>query len=198
MYKRSLVMMLLVLSLLLTPQYLRAAELLFKAAPDQKTIEVWVDPQSKEMNVVEGTIKFSGAAADGLVVQVENGQSILPIWPTPPLYNKDNKVIEFVGGVPDGFTNEGLIFRLKLFPTKSGDLEIDFVDGAGYLNDGLGTKEVIVSEKFVVNLNETEADRTNTDQSSSHQFAYVIIILLMIAGGGVVVLKYVFKKSHTQ
>ena len=183
--------------LLLSPQYLLAAELLFKATPDQRTIDVWIDPQSKELNVVEGTIKFSGPATEGLVVQIENGESILPIWPTPPLYNEDNNVIEFVGGVPGGFTNEGLIFRLKISPTTFGDLEIEYVDGAVYLNDGAGTKEVIASEKFVVNVNEAEAGRSNNDSSSSHTFAYVIIILLMI-GGGVVILKYVFKKSYAQ
>jgi hypothetical protein len=180
---------------LLCPQYLLAAELLFKAAPDQRTIEVWVDPQSKELNVVEGTIKFSGPATDGLIVQVENGHSILPIWPTPPLYNENDKAIEFVGGVPGGFSNEGLIFKLIISPTTFGDLEIEYVDGAGYLNDGAGTKEEIASQKFVVTLNEAEADRSNNDSSRSHTFAYVIIILLVI-GGGVVIFKYVFKKRY--
>ncbi len=197
MYKQSLVTVLLVSSLFLVPQYVRAAELLFKAASDQKTIEVWVNPQSKEMNVVEGTIRFSGPAADGLMVHVENGQSILPIWPNSPLYNENSQTIEFVGGVPNGFTTEGLLFRLKLYPTKTGTLEIDYVDGAGYLNDGVGTKEAITSETFMVDLNEAEGEGLGNDSSGSLKFAYATIILLVIVCG-FVILRYVFKKSRTQ
>jgi hypothetical protein len=197
MYKQSLVIMLLMSPMLLIPQHVRAAELLFKATHDQNTIEVWVDPQSKEINVVEGAIKFSGGATDGLIVHVENGQSILPMWPTPPLYNRDSQTIEFVGGVPDGFTTEGLLFRLKLSPTKLGDLEIDYVDGAGYLNDGLGTKVAITSDTFTVTQNEVGSDQSRDDFSDSRTFAYATIILLVIACGAVI-LRYVFKKSYTQ
>ena len=197
MYKQSLLLMLLIFPMLLIPQHVRAAELLFKATHDQKTIEVWVNPQSEDLNVVEGTIKFSGPAAEGLTAQVENGQSILPMWPTPPLYNRDSQTIEFVGGVPDGFTTEGLLFILKLSPTKLGDLEIDYVEGAGYLNDGLGTKVAITSDTFTVTQNEVGSDQSRDDFSDSRTFAYATIILLVIVCG-VVILRYVFKKSYTQ
>lgn len=197
MYKRFFVSVFLVSPLLLTPQYLWAAELLFKVAPDQKTIEVWVDPQSKEMNVVEGTIQFSGFASEGLLAQVENGQSILPVWPTPPLYDEDNKAIEFVGGVPNGFNVEGLLFRVKLSPAMSGDLIVAYEDGAGYLNDGNGTKEVITSEPLKMTMRGEGESEMGKDLSGPTTFTYATIILL-IGVIGFVIFRYVFKRNHKQ
>ncbi len=189
------------------PQQVFAAELLFEQSSDGQAIEVRVNPQSKEMNVVEGTIQFSGPGSDGLSVQIENGHSIFPIWPTPPQYDENTKSIMFVGGVPNGFSEEGLLFRLQLSQTIPGDLQIAYVDGVGYLNDGQGTTETISSQSLAIHVDtnvetsEMPADTDDVstisaDASPSNKSKYVTIILLGVVVG--IVVRYVFKKKYKQ
>jgi hypothetical protein len=182
---------------ILIPEQAFSAQLLFNVSPDPKVVEVRIDPQSKEMNVVEGTIKFSGAASDGLLVQIENGESILPIWPTQPQYDKKNKSITFVGGIPNGFMNEGLLLKLKLSLDIPGELIITYLDGNGYLNDGKGTKEFISSEPFKMYVEKEDFNKENKELPSINKFKYVIIILLLVTII-FIFFKYVFKKNFKQ
>lgn len=182
---------------ILIPGYAFSAEILFNVSSDPKVIEVSIDPQSKEMNVVEGKIKFSGTASDGLSVQIENGESVLPIWPTPPQYDKENKSITFVGGIPNGFRDEGLLLKLKLSLDIPGELIITYVDGNGYLNDGKGTKEFISSEPFKMYVEKEDFNKTNKELPSINKFKYVIIILLLVTII-FIFFKYVFKKNYKQ
>ena len=105
------------LFLLLAPQSISAAELNFNLKSSgsgdskQSVVEVRINPQSKRLNLIEGKIKFTGSMTDKMSVQVENGNSVLSIWPVPPIYNDKDKSIGFIGGKPDGFQNEGLLFR---------------------------------------------------------------------------------------
>lgn len=181
--------------MVLAPQNMFAAELVFKTSPKSQVIEVRIDPQSKQMNVVEGTIKFSGQASDGLFVKIENGQSILPIWPTPPQYDEENKSIVFVGGVPNGFSSEGLLFKLALSPAVSGDLIVAYVDGSGYLNDGKGTKESISSKSLEIYVNKDGVNEKNNDSSGINELKYAIIIVMVVAVV-FVILKYGLKRKY--
>ena len=181
------------LLLILVPQNIFAAELLFKTTNDPYVVEVRIDPQSKQMNVIEGKIEFSGDASNGLSVQIENGQSILPIWPTPPQYDDNNKDILFVGGIPNGFNSEGLLFKLRLSPKVSGNLTISYVDGGGYLNDGKGTRESVSSESFEMNLNKNLTNDFDNNSFNFNKFKGAIIILLLVTF--VVFFKYGFRKK---
>lgn len=183
----------LVTFLMLVPQSIFAAELYFKASPNNDFVDVRIDPQSKNLNVVEGEVKFSGSATEGLVVQVENGQSILPIWPTPPHYDADKKSIIFTGGVPNGFNIEGLLFRLRFSPVSSGNLNISY-EGNAYLNDGKGTKDDVSSKYLEININKNGYDKKTSNFVIPK---YVIITLLAIAVF-VFIYKYVFKKKNKQ
>ncbi len=191
------------MSFLLTPQSTFAAELTFKNIPNTETagnttlVEVRIDPQSKSLNVVEGEIRFSGSASDGLSVQVENGHSILPLWPTPPQYDADKKSISFAGGVPDGFSSDGLLFYLRLSPTSYGDLDISYINGSAYLNDGEGTKETVSSKPLKIRIDKGGHQRVIGVSSNFVKIKYVIIILLMIAVL-IVIFKYGFKKKNKQ
>ncbi len=150
----------LVLFFAFIPQSIFAAQLNFKiisdGAVDSKdaVVEVRVDPQSKKINVVEGNLIFSGPVSEDLSVQIENGNSVLPLWPTPPQYVSAEKIISFAGGVPDGFDSEGLLFTMRLVSPIVGDLNISYVDGAAYLNDGKGTRENISSAPLQISLNQ--------------------------------------------
>lgn len=190
------------LFILLMPQNAFAVQLIFKAVPNNTTndkatiIEVRIDPQSKRLNVVEGAIEFSGTASDNLSIQVENGQSILPIWPTPPQYDTDKKSIIFTGGVPNGFDIEGLLFRLRISPSVSGNLNISYA-GNAYLNDGKGTKEVVSSKPLEISVDKDGYDKINKKTSGFVKSEYVIIALLIIAVF-VFIYKYGFKKKNKQ
>ncbi len=186
------------LSLLLVPQGIFAAGLVFKVVPNTKAgdsatiIEVRIDPESKEMNVIEGTINFSGTIPDNLSVQTENGQSVLPLWPTPPEYIQSEKVIRFVGGVPGGFNSEGLLFRMRLSVLESGNLGISFLNGIGYLNDGKGTRENISSKPIDVYLDKNGNGKTLEISPGFNWTKNVTILLLIVIL--FIALRYGFKK----
>jgi len=193
----------LVMVFLLMPQSTFAAELIFRSIPNTETggnttlVEVRIDPQSKSLNAVEGEIKFSGYASDGLFVQIENGHSILPLWPTPPQYDTDKKSVSFAGGVPDGFSSEGLLFYLRLSPASYGDLDISYVNGSAYLNDGKGTKETVFSEPLKIRIDKGGHKKVIGVAPNLIEIKYVIIILVMIAVL-IVIFKYGFKKKNKQ
>ena len=107
-------------------------------------IEVRVDPQEKDLNVVEGIISLQDIDSNDISsVVVETGGSILTLWTVPPKYSSEEKVIRFVGGAPDGFDYESPLFRMRIFTKSSGNAKISWLGGAAYLNDGKGTKENI-------------------------------------------------------
>ena len=169
------------------PHSVRAAELSFRVIPNTEVddatmlVEVRIDPQSKTLNVVEGEIQFSGTASDNLSVQVENGQSILPLWPTPPQYDTKKKSMSFTGGVPSGFDSEGLLFRMRLSSTVSGSLTLSYVSGTAYLNDGKGTTEFVSSKPFDITFGQDVQAILPEATSSASPYTYGMIIVSVIA-----------------
>jgi hypothetical protein len=151
---------LIALLIFIAPQSIWAAELNFNVKSDkagdnkQTVVEVRVNPQSKRLNLIEGKIKFTGSMTEHMSVQVENGNSVLSIWPVAPIYNEKDMSISFMGGKPDGFQNEGLLFILKITSSGVGNLNISYADGSVYLNDGKGTKESVYSKSVQVNSNQ--------------------------------------------
>ena len=195
---RFLIIICLTVFLIHLPKNTFGAELSFKIVPNTnddstKTIEVRIDPESKRLNVIDGEILFSGTSSGDLKVQVENGQSILPIWPTPPQYSSDNKSIIFTGGIPNGFDSEGLLFRMRVSSNIIGDLEISYT-GNAYLNDGKGTQVKISSDSIKFSVDKTEGDAKNVKSFDIIKYKYVIIILLIIVFG-ILIYKYVYKKE---
>jgi hypothetical protein len=183
--------------LLSMPQSIFAAELIFKVVPNTVVndntiiVEVLIDPQSKKLNVIEGAIGFSGIASDNLSVQVENGQSILPLWPTPPQYVESEKTIRFAGGVPGGFDSEGLLFSMRLSSTSYGDIDISYVNGSAYLNDGKGTKESISSESLKILIDKDGYNKIIGVSSGLAKLKSVIITLI-----GLVVIFFAYKYGY--
>ncbi len=172
----------------LAPQSLFAAELNFKVIPGKAgdtdtVVEVRVDPQSKNLNVVEGAIRFSGPVTEDMSVQIENGNSILTLWPTPPQYEPSEKTVNFAGGVPAGFDDESLLFIMRISSPVVGDLDITYTDGYAYLNDGLGTMENVYSEPLNISLNQPTASDTKEENPLFNQSKYVILVLISMLLG---------------
>jgi hypothetical protein len=185
------------------PYSLFAAEVTFHMIPNMEEgnkaalLEVRIDPQSKMLNVVEGEIVFSGTASDDMSVQVENGQSVLPLWPTAPQYDKDKKSISFAGGIPGGFDSEGLLFKLHISSRISGDLNVSYINGNAYLNDGKGTKEFVSSKPFNIMSGKNEQEQISKVSFGFNKYKYAIIILLAIALL-MTIFKYGLKKNFKQ
>lgn len=152
---------------LILPKNIFASQLTFKLVPstgvDEKvaTVEVRLDPELKNLNVVEGEINFDGINIDKLLVDIETGGSVLTIWPTPPEYISSERLIRFAGGVPNGFNKENLLFRLRLSSFSSTDVTISSIAGKAYLNDGMGTIENIFSKPLIVTLEEKDINLIN-------------------------------------
>lgn len=191
------------LLLMLIPQGLFAAELTFQVIPNTEVsdttilLEVRIDPQSKTLNVVEGDIQFSGTASDNLSVEVENGESILPLWPTPPQYDADKKSVSFTGGVPSGFDSEGLLFRLHLSPTVPGALVISYMNGNAYLNDGKGTNEFVSSKSLDITIGQDVQDTMHEASSNGTAYTYGMILISVIAVL-IVIFKFGLRKNVKQ
>lgn len=183
------------------PQALFAAEVTFQVIPTKEAsdtatiVEVRIDPHAKKLNVVEGTLTFSGTASDNLTVQIENGQSILPIWPVAPLYSTSSKSVTFTGGVPNGFDVEGLLFRMRISSIIPGDLSILYASGNAYLNDGKGTQDSITSKPLVVHIEQNDQRGTPRGASRNNVYTYGIILLLIVVI--IVIFTYGFKKKIT-
>ncbi|QQG53010.1 MAG: hypothetical protein HY931_02130 [Candidatus Falkowbacteria bacterium] len=151
------------LFVLLQPQVILAAQLIFKLAPNTidggaTLVEVYLDPQSKKVNVVEGIISFQGTDISGLSVGTETGGSVLKLWPTPPTYSAGSQTVRFAGGVPQGFDQTGLLFRLRLASTASSSISVLWSGGMAYLNDGQGTQENIFARSITVNLDKQASE----------------------------------------
>lgn len=203
MILRYLVIGVSVAMVMFAPRSGLAAELIFNSGSvsgiegEEAVIDIFINPQAKRLNAVEGVIQFSGAASDGLRVQVENGQSILPIWPTPPRYDESTKSIIFIGGVPKGFESRGLLFRLRLSPAISGGITIAYTGGSAYLNDGKGTKEAVQSEPFLFEVKNSKS--VVADDSASGFGAYGSAILLaVVLAISFILFNYARKRTRTQ
>ena len=154
-------------TVILLPQSLFASKISFVVVPNTVTtdratiVEVRIDPNSKDLNVVEGSIGISGTSASNLNVDIETGGSVLTIWPIQPKYIADKKIISFAGGVPGGFNHDGLLFRTRLSSSVSGSVKVSWVDGMSYLNDGKGTKDPVSSNFTDINLSKEDISNIN-------------------------------------
>lgn len=176
----------------LAPRNIFAAEVLFRAIPDERgtVIEARIQPQGKALNVVDGVIGFEERFANQMSVEVENGESILKLWPTPPLYDAADKTIRFSGGVPGGFTEEGLLFRVRLSSLESGDVTVAWLSGVAYQNDGKGTPEPISGRTLSVRLGEMSDTQSDAQDQKKSGMNYGILIIIIVALAGACVYGY--------
>ncbi len=199
---RGMVSGLLLAMFMLLPQLGYATQLTFSTTAlevgtqQEVLVDVVINPQDKKINALEGVIQFSGTATDGMQVSIENGQSVLPIWPTPPRYDETTKSIAFIGGVPQGFNSRGLLFRLRFTPIAVGEMIIAYAGGSAYLNDGRGTTDPVESQALTVTVVERELEISDTSLSSSGSILSGIILILF-TGIVCAALIYGYKKIRT-
>lgn len=189
----------LLISVFCVPHKIFAATVSFKTissgtiGTDSTVVEVRVDPQSKQINVVEGVISIQGAVPETAIIGVENGESVLKVWPVIPQYMDHEKIIRFTGGVPGGFDQESLLLRIRFSPAIDA-VTISWLEGAAYLNDGQGTKETIRSESVTVQNNQIESGKIGIPFVDSKKPYNAILIGLVAAILFVAVFLYVYKR----
>ncbi|MEK7588477.1 MAG: hypothetical protein AAB438_01530 [Patescibacteria group bacterium] len=177
------------------PQSSLAAQLSFKIVPNTEygdkatNIEVRVDPESKNINVIEGGISFSGPSSKDLFIEIIKDNSVFSIWPTEPFFDKDKKIIYFVAGTPQGLNQEGLLFKIRLFSEIQGKLDVSWSGVKTFLNDGLGTEEATSVKSLTLELDNQDLEKINNKSVESFEqkeifsrfnFSKSVIILLLI------------------
>jgi len=181
-----------------------AAEVSFVVVPETTTsdsvvVEARIDPQSKNLNVIEGTLQLSGTAT---AVVVNISRSVFTLWPTSPYYDKTNGTIRFTGGVPNGFTREGQLFTIALTSPTGEPVTFAWKEGGAYINDGKGTKESISSRSIAVQFDEKEPakvdsiskDGVEPKTTKSRNDMIVVSIVVALALMCVYVYKKIYKK----
>jgi len=99
-------------------------------------VEIRLDTEGKEINTIEGNLKFSSDLLE--IIDLSRGGSILSLWVKEP--NAKEEKISFIGGKPGGFKGDGLILRMNFLGKKIGEGKITFEnDSKVLLNDGKGT-----------------------------------------------------------
>ena len=100
--------------------------------------EVRLDTEGEEINTTEVNIIYSSDLLE--IVDINNGDSILTLWPKEPLTQNGN--ISFIAGMPNGFQGQdGLIIRLIFRGKGIGEGVVNFEESSKILlNDGQGTE----------------------------------------------------------
>jgi len=115
---------------------------------DSLLIDVRLNTEGKEINSAGIDVIFSDLIE---VVDFSEGNSILTLWPKRPSFeqqatgDKQQGIVSFVGGVPQGFVGEGSLLKITFratsdLPAEENRAQISFGENSKILlNDGQGT-----------------------------------------------------------
>jgi len=94
----------------------------------------------RSINVIDGTILFDKDKLEIKNINKEN--SIFSMWANEPVFDNDVGSISFIGGIPNGFKDDGgQVLGINFSAKKSGEAIVHFQDiFKVYLNDGLATE----------------------------------------------------------
>ena len=101
-------------------------------------IEVHLETGNDGINVVDGIVDIPKGIH---VTNIETGNSLLSLWPTPPTYEPAKRQIIFTGGVPNGLhaQTDTILFRITAIPDQDGSYQFVASSTHVYENDGAGT-----------------------------------------------------------
>ena len=133
---------------------------------DSFLVEVRLDTGGEDINTVAANLSFPDLLE---VIDFSQGNSILTLWPQKPQITANQ--FSFVGGIPQGFTGEGLLLKINFLGKDLGQATVTFKeDSKVLLNDGRASEAVLdtwegnyeVVEKINVPL---ISSRTHPDQN---------------------------------
>lgn len=131
-------------------------------------IEARLDPEGVSLNAIDGMIGVLGEGSEELSsLIIETGGSGLSLWPHMPVYTKDDSVIRFAGGSPEGITKEMVLFRIRIFSKLPNKITMSWLGGSAYLGDGSGVAEGISSRSLNVSVSPSEPNQINASSPDS-------------------------------
>jgi hypothetical protein len=143
-----------------------AVQLSFEVVPQESSgdtttvIDVYLDPEGIPINAIEGTLGFLGGGSEHLSsVVVETGGSVLSYWPAHPEYASSDRVIRFTGGTTESFSEKSVLFQMRVFTEKQGELTVSWLGGSAYRGDGAGTGEAISSRSLTTIVTKGEPNQ---------------------------------------
>jgi hypothetical protein len=151
-----------------------AAEVSFVVVPSTvpqdtaSVIEVRIHPEGEMINAVEGVVGVSSTGEDDAVsIVLETGGSLFSLWPVPPTFDSDEGVVRFTGGTPENITEEGMVFRMRIFSKKDTDMTLSWLNGSAYRGDGSGASIGISSRSLRLALTQNEPNLINPASADS-------------------------------
>ncbi len=117
-------------SLFLYPQHLDLVE------GESVSVEIRLSTDGKQMNAAEIHGALTGAAAS--IRSIDDSQTIIKLFLDRPSTARNE--FELIGGIPNGFTGDGILGRLTVRGLAKGTASINFLPSSQVLeNDGNGT-----------------------------------------------------------
>ncbi len=103
-------------------------------------VEVRLDPGSYQVNAAEGRLDLGGSGLR--VVNVDEQASVFSSWQERPQL-KDDDLVVFTGGTTASFSEDSLLFTLRLKSEQRGVNRIRFKSGAVMAPDDIGSDNVV-------------------------------------------------------
>lgn len=117
-------------SLFLYPQHFDLVE------GESASVEIRLSTDGKQMNAAEIHGALTGLAAG--IRSIDDSQTIIKLFIDRP--STDRNEFELVGGIPNGFSGDGILGRLTVKALAKGSAKINFLSSSQILeNDGNGT-----------------------------------------------------------
>jgi len=115
-------------------------------------VDLKISTPDKSINVVDGTILYDNSKLE--IKEVSAGNSLLVLWPKPPVFSNKKGSLSFVGGVSGGFQGEkGEVLKIIFLAKSEGEARIDFLDGFSvFQHDGRGTQINPLLRSFSFNI----------------------------------------------
>jgi len=144
-----------------------------KLAVEQETALILnVDTENEDINAIELRLKFS--PLDFSIKEINNGNSIINLWPESPSFSNEKGEIYFSGVMAGGYQrSKGRLLKIIIVPHKE-DLPIFKIQNVKVLlNDGNGTETKISAENSKIAVidgsiyGDSEAFLTDADPPES-------------------------------
>jgi len=102
---------------------------------------LYIDTEDQKINTVASKIIFDQDILEA--VDVITGNSVIELWMGEPVISNKNGSIEFAGGIPGGYSGEGVVLKVIFKAKKTGGGNLYLSDTKIFLNDGVATEDEI-------------------------------------------------------
>lgn len=126
---------------------------------------LYIDTDGQKINVIEAKINFNQDSLE--VVDVIKGSSVIELWMGEPIVSNENGSIKFTGGIPGGYSGEGVILKIIFKAKKTGSYELNLSDIKTLLNDGKATEDEIIFLGSNLNVVEKSGGAINVEVKSN-------------------------------